>query len=217
MPTTLLIDLDDTLFDERQYVDSGFRFIAGNMAYLFDLSAGDVYDHMQKLLAREGRGQIFDHTLEAFGIEPKPEIVAGLVRRYRTHAPSLGFFPGVREALDELKATYKLALVTNGHVAMQARKVAALAAENWFEVVVFCDKLGHPKPAPEGPLAACKLLGVKPRNALMVGDNPETDGGAARAAGMGYLRINTARFAATASDAPSVATFADVPAYLRGL
>lgn len=44
---------------------------------------------------------------------------------------------------------------------------------------VISGELGVCKPSPQVFRMACRLLGVDPRDALMVGDNPITDGGAA--------------------------------------
>lgn len=45
------------------------------------------------------------------------------------------------------------------------------------------------KPKPDMLLQALDALAVDPEQAVMVGDNPETDGAAARAAGLDFIQI----------------------------
>jgi putative hydrolase of the HAD superfamily len=52
--------------------------------------------------------------------------------------------------------------------------------------VLSCER-GHQKPGPELFLEACDGLGVRPCDALMVGDNPTTDGGSVHAGIPAYL------------------------------
>ncbi|RYE41051.1 MAG: HAD family phosphatase, partial [Hyphomicrobiales bacterium] len=58
-----------------------------------------------------------------------------------------------------------------------------LTGDDRFEAVVAGEEVDNPKPAPDGPLLAAKLLGVAPENCVYVGDSP-ADLNAARAAQM---------------------------------
>jgi HAD superfamily hydrolase (TIGR01450 family) len=49
------------------------------------------------------------------------------------------------------------------------------------------------KPEPALFLAGLALLGIEPDEALMIGDNPETDGKGARLLGIGYLQVEDSR------------------------
>ena len=52
---------------------------------------------------------------------------------------------------------------------------------------------GYAKPDPRILFAATDALGVSPSQALYVGDDPATDGGAARAAGMRFCWVDDGR------------------------
>ena len=72
------------------------------------------------------------------------------------------------------------------------RKLAALGAEDLFEVVVANGEEGGPgrlKPWPDGLLAAAEGLAVSPADCLVIGDREDADGEAARRAGMAFRRI----------------------------
>jgi len=49
------------------------------------------------------------------------------------------------------------------------------------------------KPSPEVYTAACELLGVEPQEAMMVGDDPESDLAPARAIGMRTCLVRTGK------------------------
>jgi len=72
------------------------------------------------------------------------------------------------------------------------RKVNALGARHLFDVVVANGEVHGPKrlkPDPEGYLRAAELLKVNPARCLVIGDRDDADGGAARAAKMGFRLV----------------------------
>lgn len=72
------------------------------------------------------------------------------------------------------------------------RKLDALGCGHLFDVVVANGEAGGPpalKPRPDGYLRAAESLGVPPARCLVIGDRPDADGEAARAAGMEFFRI----------------------------
>ncbi len=217
MARALLIDMDDTLFDEGDYVRSGFRAVAEAVAKDHpDVAADDLFGGMIGELTANGRGKVFDVALARAGLAPTPERIADLVTVYRTHRPDIAFWPGVAEALKDLKADYRLAIVTDGLGIMQRRKVAALGLEALVDLVVYCWELDAPKPHPRPYRVALEALGSPPAEALVIGDNPAHDLAAAQALGCGFIRVVAGRFAA--EDAPALATvarFAEIPHLLR--
>jgi putative hydrolase of the HAD superfamily len=192
----LLIDLDDTLYDEASYVRSGFAIVAREIAGLRGAgSVAQVEAVMRDELARCGRGKVFDATLQRLGIAPRPDLIKGLVEVYRDHHPDIVLWPGVREALVDLSRDHLLAIVTDGLGVMQRRKVTALGLESLVETLVYCWDLGWPKPDPRSYLKAMETLVTNPEQTLVVGDNPAHDMAAARAAGLRSLRVRSGRFA----------------------
>lgn len=89
---------------------------------------------------------------------------------------------------------------------LQERGLGLICVSNWDislgQVLERCGLMQHldgavssaeadaPKPDPAVLLAGCRLAGCEPADALMVGDTPEEDGAAARAAGMRALLID---------------------------
>ncbi|MFM1959038.1 MAG: hypothetical protein RL588_555 [Pseudomonadota bacterium] len=193
----LLIDLDDTLYDEASYVRSGIAAVAQEIARLPGAAPAAVVEAMMlDELTQNGRGKVFDVTLQNLGISPHPDLIRGLLEAYRDHRPDIALWPGVRESLEDLGKDHRLAVVTDGLGVMQRRKVTALGVETLVDVVVYCWDLGWPKPDPRAYLGAMEQLASTPELTLVVGDNPVHDMAAARAAGLRSLRVRSGRFGA---------------------
>ena len=58
-----IFDLDDTLYDERQYVESGLRAVANYVEYKWQVEKIAGFDQLISLLDRNGRGRIFNDYL----------------------------------------------------------------------------------------------------------------------------------------------------------
>lgn len=216
MARALILDLDDTLYDERDYVLSGFRAVAAEIG-------GDpdgLFAAMVAELNANGRGKVFDRALASAGLAASPGRIAALVALYRGHRPRIALWPGVAEVLADLRRDHRLAIVTDGLGAMQRRKVEALGVEPLVDAVLYCWEHDSPKPDPAPYAEALRRLGASAEEAVVIGDNPGHDMAAARALGVPSIRVLTGRFAG-AGDAgfpadETVASVLDVPALLRG-
>lgn len=218
MVRALLIDLDDTLYDEGDYVRSGFHAVAAMVAGKFPtVSADDFNAAMLAELTAHGRGRVFDVALAQAGIAPDPKLVTQLVTAYRAHRPDIALWPGVEATLKALRADYRLAIVTDGLGLMQRRKVEALGVERLVDAVLYCWELDAPKPDPAAYREALRRLGAPASEALVIGDNPGHDMAAAEALGCRAIRVLSGRFAARAEGRPdqTVATFNAIPQLLR--
>jgi putative hydrolase of the HAD superfamily len=199
MISAILLDLDDTLYDEADYVRSGLAVVAERIAGLSGHAPAAVLETLVAVERRDGRGKVFDTTLRALGVAGDPTLVRRLVTAYRMHRPEIDLEPDVRRLLTRLGARHRLAIVTDGLPSMQRRKIAALDLEPAVDAVVYTWELRAPKPNPAGFLLALDRLGVAPDCAVVVGDNPGHDVAAARAIGARSIRVRRGRFADLAS------------------
>lgn len=95
-----------------------------------------------------------------------------------------GFYPGVKEVLDNLHGTeIRMALITNKPRQFTIPLLSSLGISDYFSCVICGDDLEQRKPHPEPILFALKKLGVASESALMVGDSV-SDIVAAKAAGV---------------------------------
>ncbi|MGY4706638.1 HAD family hydrolase [Candidatus Bipolaricaulota sp. J31] len=85
----------------------------------------------------------------------------------------LQLLPGVRALLKGIKAADgKVAVVTHDSTRPAELHLRFAELEGLVDVVVGLDSFHAPKPAPDGILLACALLGVLPGETAMVGDSP---------------------------------------------
>jgi putative hydrolase of the HAD superfamily len=89
--------------------------------------------------------------------------------------------------LRTLGARYRLGVVTNGIDRVQRSRLAASGLAPLFETVVTSEGSGFAKPDPRILHVALDALGISPRHAVYVGDDPAVDGAAARAAGVPFV------------------------------
>lgn len=96
-------------------------------------------------------------------------------------------YEGVREGLEYLHdAGYRIGCVTNKATQFTMPLLTDLGIVDDFEIVIAGDTLQEKKPHPLPLLHAAEKLGVKPENAIMLGDS-KSDVKAARAAGFGIV------------------------------
>lgn len=221
MRRALLLDLDDTLYDEAHYVQSGFRHVAEIASMTYGVDAQAALAFLEQRLRVAGRGRLFDDLLERNGLVADDVSVGVLVEAYRTHRPLIDLPAEVGNTLRQLRAGYLLAIVTDGLPAMQRRKVEALRLEEIVDTVVYCWEHDCQKPSPVGHRIALERLGGAVP-AAVVGDNVSHDLPVAIALEVPFIRILRGRFADVVSPAAPIPVvelreFRSVPEVLRAL
>jgi phosphoglycolate phosphatase len=109
-------------------------------------------------------------------------------QRYQHHYLAINgefaaVYPGVAEGLQQLRdAGLQLACLTNKPLSFAKPLLKAKGLDSFFTHVFGGDSFERKKPDPLPLLKTCEALGVKPSQALMVGDS-SNDAQAARAAG----------------------------------
>jgi putative hydrolase of the HAD superfamily len=178
MITTVVFDLDDTLFDEVDFCRSGFRAVARHLAELSDTRAtDDVFTVIWKCFVTGDRGSTFDLALAELGIPGDAAVIHRLVEIYRTHTPTLSLPEESRATLDALQERYTLALLTDGFLPTQRLKVRALGIEHYFKAIIYTEELGRQywKPSPRGFEVLIEMLAASPQEMVYVADNETKD------------------------------------------
>ncbi len=189
---TLVFDLDDTLFAERDFVRGGFE-AAGQWLEKERGVRGFTVAAMT-LLDQGERGTIFDQVLAQFGLAPDAANITGLVQAYRAYRPVLTLCPDAADCLAWAAGRFRLALVTDGYRDVQERKIAALGLEHRISCRILTDALGREfwKPSPAGFKCVMETLPGRPDGFVYVADNPRKDFIAPRALGWRTVRIRRA-------------------------
>jgi putative hydrolase of the HAD superfamily len=180
----IIFDLDDTLYPELSFVESGFRAVARHMEQHWSVPARACFSQLRELHHSGVRGNTFDKWLIMQGLPA--EHMPQLVEVYRSHAPRIDLFQGMQALLLDLNEDHKIGLISDGLLDVQRRKFDALNVEPVFSSVVFSDRWGRDywKPNARPYLYALQSLGVAANNAVYVGDNPAKDFVTARELGM---------------------------------
>jgi len=137
------------------------------------------------------------HLLRRFSLDPdavKPDLIALTVAEIENaaHLASLALLPGVAETIPRLAAAgCRLGIIsdtslTPGRILREFLAKDGLLA--CFGALTFSDETGYPKPDRRMFADTLAALGVRPAEAVHVGDTPRTDIAGARAMGMTAVR-----------------------------
>jgi putative hydrolase of the HAD superfamily len=187
----VVFDIDDTLYLERDYVKSGFLAVD---ALLRGRQVEGFFDKAWEAFQSGLRRTIFDEVLATMGNAARPELIAEMVEAYRGHIPSLVLLPDAAECLSQLHGRVAVAAITDGPLASQRAKAAALDLSRWCRPVVFTEELGagFGKPHRAAFEFVEKETGRGGSQCVYVADNPVKDFQAPAALGWRTVRIRRA-------------------------
>ena len=188
---TLLFDLDDTLYDEKQFVQSGFAKVSEFIENKFKIDKDLFYKILIEIYNEGTRGNIFNLALEKVNIVYDENIIRTMVKIYREHNPKIKLDKGIRLLLMNLRGVYSLGIITDGYFEVQKKKVQALKLEELFDSIIYTDEYGKEywKPSVYGYKLALKKFKVLPEEAVYIGDNPHKDFIGAKKMGILTVRI----------------------------
>jgi len=188
MIKAVVFDMDDTLFEEKEYVLSGFSAVD---QYLSEKGVVGFYEKSKELFESENRGRIFNDVLDFYGVPFNQSDIKNLVEVYRNHIPDIKLLQDAKWSIDQLKTKYELGLITDGYLNAQRHKAKALNLEEEFAVLIFTDELGreHWKPSEKPYLEIKKYFNVDHHELIYIGDNPTKDFITAKKLGWKTIRI----------------------------
>ncbi|MBZ9751966.1 HAD family hydrolase [Deinococcus sp. HMF7604] len=221
----VILDLDDTLFDDTACTHAGLRALATGHRLTLDphdlfaqhaahIRAIDPLLFRGELTAHGARVLRFTRLLTDLGV-PAPDGEAATHTYRSAYRQAWTLLDGAGALLSTLRAAgLKLAVLTNYVREVQAEKLAHFGLEGQLDALLCIDDLGCAKPDPRAYHAACAALGVRPEAAVMVGDSWANDVEGARHAGLRAVWVNRAGHPAPDPQVPSVQRLVDLPAVL---
>lgn len=134
----IVFDLDDTLYKEVSFVESGFRAIAlelGNLSFAAEMMSSwrDGKNALEQLIS--------NHSLDVS--------VDILLNIYRTHIPTIELEMSTVATLDYLASNGKiLGIITDGRTLTQQNKIRALGLSRWVpdDNIIISEEFGSAKP-----------------------------------------------------------------------
>ena len=166
-----VLDIDDTLYLECDYVRSGFCAVARWLAE--NQNVENFFEHAWVLFESGARGNIFDMVLENLGIFDE-ELVSRLVHIYRSHHPDISL---QTDAMKFLKKHNRddLAIITDGYSLAQWAKIRALNLEQYVDTIIVADDWGKESWKPNSRAYILAQGGRSPKECVYIADNPLKD------------------------------------------
>jgi putative hydrolase of the HAD superfamily len=202
----VLFDLDDTLFDQRQWLSGAFLEAGKHLEDECGIPARETQEELLALSSRYGSasGSLFNHLLTSHGIMEDPVLIRCLIGRFYEHRPeTLEPYHGVLETLSEINnAGLICGVITNGRQEIQCSKIDALGIGDFFSLVLVSGMFGDDwkKPASRMHRRALAGLGVEGSACVYVGDNPTIDFVPARETGCCTVRVLKGEYASVIAD-----------------
>jgi len=204
----ILFDLDHTLWDydtnaEETLADLFDRFklqergvtSLGFFVETFHRVNRELWDRYDRgLIGQEViRTRRFDQVFRDTGVEDYRASLEFSGHYLRELPLKKQLLPQAREILEYLHEKYPITVVTNGFDEIQSAKIASSAIGHYFRHVVTSQRAGSKKPSKKIFDFALQQTGHTAGDAVMIGDNLQTDIAGARNAGIDTIFYNPRR------------------------
>lgn len=193
----LVFDLDDTLFDEMDYVRSGFCQVAVYLSPKINISKQDIYSDLLDILKENGRGYVFDIYLKSLNLFSKKE-VKKILRVYRSHKPNIQLEKSIENLLLRLSDLAPLYLVTDGNSIVQNNKIESLGLKRFFKKTFATSSYGINSAKPSLNCFS-RIKSMENLTAwsdlVYIGDNPKKDFVNLKKVGAVTIRIHRGPYA----------------------
>lgn len=188
IPSTVLFDLDNTLTHRRQSVTAFARRFWAD----FGAKLGSIeFEHVENLI-QLGDGGGYRPKAEMFAMMARDlpwlePMVAEVMRDYWYRQSPKCMIPreGMSLVLDRLQENnVRLGMITNGRTVVQNATIDALGIRHFFEVILISEAVSIRKPDRQIFEMALEKLDSQAEMTWYVGDNPTSDIGGAKNAGL---------------------------------
>lgn len=135
--TVIVFDLDDTLYNELDYLKSAY----------IEISKELEPDNWKQLFTRlfslyRNKHDVFEFICSTYTSDKEE-----LIQKYRNHIPNIKPFDGVLDSFKKIKAKNgKLAIITDGRAVTQRNKLKSLGLLSYFDYIVISEEIGSEKP-----------------------------------------------------------------------
>ncbi|CAN5461660.1 YjjG family noncanonical pyrimidine nucleotidase [soil metagenome] len=201
----LLFDLDHTLWDYEENSKETLRALftkyklqekgIPDFPFFFEIFTRINFHlwnlHDQNMISQEViRLERFHKVFVDSGIDDY-QLSLKFSEHYLLELPKKkALLPQAKETLDYLKENYPMIIITNGFDEMQGTKLSSGGIHHYFKTIVTSQRAGDKKPSKKIFDFALEEAGFLHDDAIMIGDNLQTDIGGARGAGIDTVYFN---------------------------
>lgn len=168
----VIFDIDDTLVDRNTAFLRLCHYLIDkySVLYPYSISRDDLINYMIEIDAG-GYGGLINFIPKLNKVWQLPVTSQEFIQeRNAIFGKFTVPFPETHNVLEYMKARYKLGVITNGYSAVQREKIRVAQLEGYFEDIIVSEEAGIAKPDRRIFLLSCSNLGVKPEEAVYVGD-----------------------------------------------
>lgn len=135
--TVIVFDLDDTLYNELDYLKSAYKSIS---KHLEPENWSSLYSKMFSLY--RSKINVFEFLAESYKTDIKL-----LVDMYRDHQPDIQLFDGVKDVFEAIKSKNgKIGIITDGRSITQRAKLKSLRILSYIDKIIISEEIGSEKP-----------------------------------------------------------------------
>ncbi len=172
----LVFDLDDTLYNELDFVNLGFVNVSKFLSKKYNINQSEIYNYMLKFFIKYGRDKIFDRTLSYYNIYTKI-LLRSCINIYRYSFRNILLKPESKFLLENLYKKRNLYLVTDGNKNVQKNKIKLLKISKYFKKIFITHNYGirYAKPSIHCFKKICHLENIAFKDLIYIGDDPSKD------------------------------------------
>ena len=130
------LDMDGTLYDERDFIFQVYHPIANMLSSAGSRSSEQIHSWMFERWKEKGSSynHIFDEVLsfDNVGSDIKSKLVSDCLRIFHNFSPNLFLSAAVKTVLDVMHRDFSLFLVSDGSNELQMRKFESLNLGRWI-------------------------------------------------------------------------------------
>ena len=175
-------DLDNTLYDQKQFEYFAFWHVATEVSKYYGINKNNYFSMLKDLFNKGISDFTFDRAIKLCkGEIPKDWeffVKTKLLRAYRSAKPKLKLFNWVESFLTEaISKKLKLVIITNGGIEIQNYKIVALGLEKFCDKIYISDEFIPQARKPDITLFKYFLrdFNLKGKDVIYIGDNIKTD------------------------------------------
>lgn len=175
----VVYDLDDTLFRERDFCRSGFRFLETEIRKLVGECPEGLASKMNdRLIRRENPFEVFESLCRPLIEETRIEWdLQKFISLYRSHYPDIQPIPEVmNQLIEQSERGIVTGIITDGRSITQRNKIKALGLDRYVapQNILISEETGFDKTHPE-PFIQFVRNYPEARKFTYIGDNPKKD------------------------------------------